>query len=287
MTSNKENEATICGYVAKQLETLKPKLDAWLDSVNEIVGDSCLVIDNQECELKFAYTVAFTDTEMLQTDIEDIFYPRFLLGTSVCIGAGIDCSNVKHVMRIGMPMSIINFIQEMGHLGREQGRVEDTSNNKIQDDITLIITLYDYVSERLYTVNDNDEINDDDSQHIDTNVNHNNKDTGNCILTIEEEQNMKRHSINEVARLLVLNLGCWHTCIETYSMNPVTYHGDNGVYGYLPCINTCPCCDRSIKDIIHPIKKDGMMQFLADTFLCQVNINGLINALTPITLQLN
>jgi hypothetical protein len=67
-------------------------------------------------------------------------------------------------------------------------------------------------------------------------------------------------------------------------MDPVMYHGNNGVYGYLPCINMCPYCVGSIKYIIHPIKKDGMVQFLAERFLCQVNINGLINALTPITL---
>lgn len=289
MRSNKENKAIICGNVAKQLETLKPKLDAWLDSVDEIVGDSCLVIGNQERELKFAYTVAFTDTEILQSDIDnpDIFYPRFLLGTSGCIGAGIDCSNVKHVMRIGMPTSITNFLQEMGRCGRKQGRVEDTSNNIIQDDITIIITLYDYVylHERLYIVNDNDEIGDNDhNESIETNVNGDNNDTANGILTIEEERNMQHDLINEVARLLVLNLGCWHTCIEMYSMNPVAYHRNNGVYGYPPCINMCPYCDGSIKDMIDPIKKDGMMQFLAETFLCQVNVNGLINALTPITL---
>ncbi len=30
MRSNKENKAIICGNIAKQLETLKPKLDTWL-----------------------------------------------------------------------------------------------------------------------------------------------------------------------------------------------------------------------------------------------------------------
>jgi hypothetical protein len=120
-------------------------------------------------------------------------------------------------MRIGMPTSITNFVQEMGHCGRKQGRVEDTSINIIQDDITIIITLYDYVylHERLYTVNDNDEIPDNDHiEPIETNVNGDNNNTANGILTIEEEQKMQHDLINEVARLFVLNLGCWHTYIE-------------------------------------------------------------------------
>ena len=42
-----------------------------------------------------------------------------MLGTSGCIGAGLDCDDVHLVCRIGLATSVLNLIQEMGRCERE------------------------------------------------------------------------------------------------------------------------------------------------------------------------
>ena len=99
---------------------IQSKLNYWLGIKAQIKGDTVLVIDNQETENKFAYTTDFTNTQIGANgnDYSNTkLCPRFLFGTSGCIGARLDCLSVKLVYRIGLTTSMVHFIQEMGHCG--------------------------------------------------------------------------------------------------------------------------------------------------------------------------
>ena len=63
---------------------------------NEVVkGDSIIVIGNQETKLKYAFFTVFTNTTFpTEESISNTqLLPRFLIGTSGCIGAALDCSH--------------------------------------------------------------------------------------------------------------------------------------------------------------------------------------------------
>ena len=98
--------------------------------------------------LKFAYTTSFTNSTFIseQCYSNDKLCPRFLIGTPGCIGAGLDCSDVKLVKRIGLRISIIDMVQEMGRCGRLG--ITDMNINLY----SMIFTLsdYTYLIERLY-----------------------------------------------------------------------------------------------------------------------------------------
>ena len=135
-----EKNIIICSTAQKAI-SLQEKLDAYLDRNESIKGDSIVVIGNQETELKYAYTTAFTNLEF--ATVESIsstkLCPKFLIGTLGCIGAGLDCDYVQLVTRIGFPTSIIDFIQEMGRCGRQQSHHND------HNAFAIIFTLNDYV----------------------------------------------------------------------------------------------------------------------------------------------
>jgi hypothetical protein len=101
----------------KKLEDMQYNFDNWLNEVN-IDGDSVLVVGDVEQELKYAYTIAFTDkknrNDNSNKDNEGTFKPRFLFEMSGCVGAGLGSDEVCLVIRLGMPTSLINLIQEMG-----------------------------------------------------------------------------------------------------------------------------------------------------------------------------
>ena len=130
---------------------LKDQLEEWLDmfqndSSNKLIGDCILVVGKLEKELKQACTESFTSECNLSTDRinEDTFYARILLATSSCIGAGLDSRLVKRVIRVGMPPSVLSFIQESGRCGRDLG-----SNDNIFD-LSFCLDDFVYLLKRLY-----------------------------------------------------------------------------------------------------------------------------------------
>ena len=131
MTKDKRAKAIICSNTAKKLEDMQSHFDTWLDETG-IDGDSVLVVGDIEQELKYAYTVAFTKTisDVDNQDISKNYTPKFLFGTSGCVGAGLDLDEVRLVIRLGMPTSIINLIQEMGRCGRKKEALSSNEPNK-------------------------------------------------------------------------------------------------------------------------------------------------------------
>ena len=110
----------IISSTASQASGIQQKLDYWLDSTSNIKGDSVLVIGYLETETKFSYTTEFTNTYYGAGGIDyrnDKLCPRFLLGTPGYIGAGLHCASVDLVCHVGLPSSLIHFIQEMGCCG--------------------------------------------------------------------------------------------------------------------------------------------------------------------------
>jgi hypothetical protein len=94
---------------------MQSQFDTWLKEMG-IDGDSVLFVGDIEQELKYAYTVAFI-SKINDVDNEDNskkFTPKFLFRTSECVGVGLDSDEVRLVIQLGMPISTINLIQEMG-----------------------------------------------------------------------------------------------------------------------------------------------------------------------------
>lgn len=91
------------------------------------------------------------------------WYSRILLGTTGCIGAGLDCDDIRLVIRNGLPTSLINFIQEMGRCGRNRSCIEQ--NNTPSDHCVIVFNLGDFtfLEERLFIkLKGNDILSDDD-----------------------------------------------------------------------------------------------------------------------------
>ena len=97
------------------------------------------MIGNQDTELKYAYTTEFTNTRFInETSYStEMLCPRYLIGTPGCIGAGLDCDSVSYVKRLGIPASIIDFIQEMGRCGRS-----NNIKNICQNTYTIALRLH-------------------------------------------------------------------------------------------------------------------------------------------------
>ena len=241
------SKAIIYSNVARKIELMKQKIDEWLDSTGDINGDTVLVVGDQETELKIAYTTAFTSSSTDEEQVKgNIFYPRFLLGTPGCIGAGIDCDLVNLVCRLGMSTSILNLIQEMGRCGRKRNEQQQMSSMMaIQDSFCISFSLEDYVylNQRLFIIEEDDniekELNEDGTQDDE-------EDEACSILTTEEERRFQLQNIQTVTRLFTLKMGCWHSFLEYNSGNPYQLH----TYTSVPCINLCPSCNGTMKKMI-------------------------------------
>ena len=251
--NNDDFKCIIITNTAKRAAECQDSLDHWLDVENKISGDTVLVVGNQDPELKFAFTTQFTNTKFSNQDNDDgtTFRPRFLLGTSGCIGAGLDCPDVHLVVRMGLPTSIINFIQEMGRCGRT---LPTTNTSESIDQFHIIFTIHDYVYlfERLYIIDNDDNI--DTAEK--TNVQNNNE---NVLLSIDEYRKIEIENLNSIASLLFLNYGCWHNYLEISSINPFS---NSNAHTYVPCITNCPYCTNTILTICKPINRHAICSFL-------------------------
>ena len=256
LSKDTQKKCIIYSNTATSLESLKERIDSWLDTeVNIptliIPGDTLLITGNIEPELKLAYTESFT-TPFKQTT-QHQFSPRILLATASCIGAGLDCHDVYSVIRIGFPSSTLDLIQEMGRCGR--GR---SSNDTIPtDNYVLIINLSDfiYMYERIYTKEKSDEP--EKPYYV---------KMRNEVITETDQMQQQVDNLMELLKLLVLNSGqCIHYCLERSVSSPMESI-PNDVSGDT-CIHSCPVCDGSMKHNVLPIKKKGLQDFLLDTFI--------------------
>ena len=238
---------------ASSLIKLKENLDSWLDQDGQVLGDTMLITGNLEPELNQAYAVLFAASyDLNEVNFENDFTPRISLATASCIGAGLDSNDVFSVMRLGLPPSKLDFMQEMGKCscGRTRNHVGPS------DAFTVIFNLNDHICmvQRVFA----EEKEKKESPGL----------AKLCNLVIDKEAHKKSQfqNLQEVLQSLVLNKGkCIHTKIEHSCSSPMeplssAVCDDN-------CVTSCPVCDRSVKNFILPIKKEGMKDFLANTFI--------------------
>ena len=245
-----DNKAIIITSTASRASDIQQKLDSWLDSTSNIKGDSVLVIGDLETETKFAYTTEFTNTYYGANGNNyrnDKLCPRFLLGTPGCIGAGLDCAYVDLVCRVGLPSSLIHFIQEMGRCGR--------SSNSENNTFSIVFHLNDYVYliERMFLTDK------DNTGNNTTTSNHHN------LMTKEKERQYYTENLNRMCRMLFCDCGCWHVCLELVSANP--FSNDQLYHQLSPCMNSCPHCDQTRLQYVKKVSKRGLQCFLASTLM--------------------
>ena len=207
------------------------------------------------------------------------FNPRFLIGTPGCIGAGLDCDQVHLVCRVGMPNSILDFIQEMGRCGRNRGP-PSLSNTISSDWYSLSINLKDYVYliERIFITNDKNQtqntLNTQKQHNLSqqsTDTLNNNSQTDNQlsqqsnesqpsghqstqrarynIISKHELQQITIANLNSLCQMVLLRFGCWHQYVELKSSNPFTQAN----LEFDPCNNHSPFCDGSQQKIVKKI----------------------------------
>ena len=246
LSSNHSNKHIIISSTAKKIDQLQDKLDSWLDKHDDIKGDTVTVIGNHSPELKQGLTTIFTNTLFHSKDdySDTELSPRFLLGTPGCIGAGLDCESVSLVSRVGLPTSITHLIQEMGRCGRNLNRTD------VQNTFGIVFQLSDYVYliERLYKIESTNE----------------NTQTSDSILSIEEERKMQVDNIHCLCRMLLLNFGCWHRYLEICSASPYQYTSN---YPFYNCNKNCPFCSGSISEVVKPVYRHGISNFIVQTLL--------------------
>ena len=263
-----DNKMIIISSTAKRSIEIQNKLDLFLDKYEDIKGDTVLVIGSQDTELKYAYTTQFTNTKF--NDIKSYssisLCPRFLIGTPGCIGAGLDCDSVTYVKRIGIPSTIIDFIQEVGRCGRSNDDIGIRTNTY---SMTFTLNDYVYLVERLFKCKSSIE------KESDSNASRNLR-IKNHILTKDEERNMSINNLNEMCALLFLNKGCIHAYLEAVSGRATTNEPNSC---YIPCHDSCPYCTGEQEKIVKRICRFGMSTFLCETMI--QNSHGLI---TPIEL---
>ena len=254
LKDNSHKKSIVCGNSATALENVKDSIDAWLDHEHHFQGDTLLITGKIEPELKLAYSQAFTKVVSENHEIDDnVFFPRILLATAGCIGAGLDCKNVYSVVRIGFPSSIIDLIQEMGRCGR--CRQNDGSNPT--DAFVLILNLIDYVymNERIFAP-----------------VSNNDKETPNAVrlseavITKKDQMEMQRHDLIQVLKLLYLNKdSCLHEKLEKITGSPMEPSISRNIFN--PCRRACMICSNSLSDFILPVNKSGIQSFLCQVFI--------------------
>lgn len=262
------SKAIICGNVATKLSGLEDDVRMWMTSPTEgYPGTTVLVVGNEDAIRKQLYTIAFT-TKWTTHDIEDQkkFTPRVLLGTSGCIGTGLDCDDVHLMVRLGLPTSLLHLIQEMGRCGRKSNYEEGDATPLNLYHVMFTLQDYVYLTERLYIR----DIQTDDAEvrnnsDVSSNIIQDN-DQASTLISISEERTMLRQNLERCLGLFCLNTGCWHSVLEHECGNPfhVSTISDNTTSA--TCNGNCPHCDGSMEEMIKPVVRTGLMSFLASAF---------------------
>ena len=182
-----------------------------------------------------------------------------MIGTSGCIGAGIDCDDISLVARLGMPTSLMHLIQEMGRCGRNtSGEYQNILNC-----YHIIFTLKDfvYLNERLFY---EDKCDDEMEETSDAVIQNDDKDD---IVSLEEHRLMMQKSLHRCAQLMTLNIGCWHELLENECGCPQVLMRNEFTYqDIIGCNGKCPRCDGSMQIMIQPVLRNGLTMFLIDAF---------------------
>ena len=269
LKDNIKAKAIVCGNVAKRLIGIEDDIRMLMTSpIDGFAGTTVLVVGSEDVIRKQLYTLAFTK-RWSNADIEDSskFTPRVLIGTSGCIGTGLDCDDVHLMLRLGLPTSLLHLIQEMGRCGRKKDDM-DGQGTSSKNTYHVMFTLQDfvYLTERLY-VND---ITIDNDEEKDSSEDNNNiaDDEDQCtIMSKDEERVMLRNNLERSLALFCLNKGCWHTILEKECGNPFTI-AVSPLQGRVAsnCTGNCPRCNGSMDTLIKPVVRTGLMSFLIMAF---------------------
>lgn len=294
LTDDQSKKMIVYSNTSKRVNDLEEKFCSYLDcDSSKLIGDTVLIVGEQESELKFHYSTGFTQSKFDHSktlkEYESIFYPRFLFGTPGCVGAGIDSDEVCIVFREGPPTSILNLCQELGRCGRgnassadRDDNVGDTASSNLFF-VTFNMDHFIYLFERIYIddCNDVETIHNDDiteSNNDEYNSKSNNSSASMSIVgdevttpfdeqkkILEEEQHWRHSTLFQVLGLMTLDYGCWHSYIQTSSADfrQLTYSMHNS----FKCNDKCPNCDKSQFAMIKIISRRGICKFLVDSFL--------------------
>ena len=264
-----KGKAIICGNVAKRLTGLEDDVRILMTSpIDGFPGTTVLVIGSEDSIRKQLYTLAFTKT-WSTSEIEDssIFTPRVLLGTSGCIGTGIDCDDVHLMLRLGLPTSLLHLIQEMGRCGRSINALEDGQSKKNCYHVMFTLQDFVYLTERLYLrdiIEETEEQIDQSSEEQNSNLRNEEEDDN--IISKDEERMMLRRNLETCLSLFTLENGCWHAILEKESGNPFFLASSIEDTSGVNCNGNCPHCDGTMRSLIKPVVQTGLMFFLANAF---------------------
>jgi len=142
LSGNLNKKAIVYTNTAACLEQLRSDLELWMDMQDNIQGDVLIIQGDLQPEVKFVsaqqFTRHITDPQVLLDKNE--YYPRILLATAGCIGAGLDSADVYSVIRVGFPSGILDMVQEMGRCGR--GRITSSGiGGAHTDDFHLLLSI--------------------------------------------------------------------------------------------------------------------------------------------------
>ena len=246
LSSNLDKKIIIYTNTASKAEKIKEEIDSWLNLTSAFEGDTIMINGDMESEVKLMSATTFTSnpSNPRENIDKDVFYPRVLIATSSCIGAGLDSSSVYSVVRIGFPTSLLDLIQEMGRCGRN--RINDGTNPT--DNYYLFLSLRDfiYLNERLYESNDDESINNNAR-----------------VINYEAQRQLQRNNLLKVLHVIYLNRTCWHQLLENESGSPLEPPSSQPT----SCKGACPFCLSMIKEYVMPVNRLGLSKFLAHTFI--------------------
>ena len=215
-------------------------INEWLDR-EDLAGDTVEIDGELFPEQKFFYTRLFTDVQAGTGG--DPYRPRLLIATAGSAGAGLDCPEVHLVVRDGLPVSVLDLLQELGIAGRRDGASPDT------DKFVIMVSLNDYLYllRRIY-----------DEKEEDTGTI--GKKENKKLLPDREVRQLQVNRLNKLVSILCLKRECLHLELERLNSNPLLQEFDNDT----PCENACPQCTGDFNRIFPQVRKAGVIKFLVD-----------------------
>ena len=215
---------------------------------------------HHESKWKYISVKALTDkkdTETLQGDIDsNIYYLRILMATLVCVGAGLDCSDVKLVIRHGVPPSVLDLIQDVRQCGHRWSHLHSLSS---MDCCAVLPTLSRLNA--LYYVHFVQEKVQKQSGEIDPRL----KRLKEWIASDSKIEKYKYSNLMEMLKLFYHDIGCIHTCLQHYcTVWATAFNANLDPMGYQyrfqdNCTNACPKCTGEWNKYRMPINRIGML----------------------------
>ena len=92
----------------------KDAVNTWLDQDTIIVGDIVSGVDSEDKKLKLSFVKRFTKVHVDSSENNDsIFFANVLTGKQVYVRESLDWNCVCLFLRLGSPVSMMHFIQEI------------------------------------------------------------------------------------------------------------------------------------------------------------------------------